>query len=77
MRDLAGESARLAAGRQHLHTRRCVQQFLRNRGTGVDQVLAVVQNDQAVLVGKHRHERVQGCATRLLAKIKCEDERLC
>src|SRR5262249_22802790 len=56
------------ASRQHLEMRADVQERLGQRGAGVRQMLAVVQNQQQALVSQMLDERLREGAARLFAQ---------
>jgi hypothetical protein len=53
---LTGGGERLAAGRQHAHIRRCAHERGHQLGSWSEQVLAVIDHEQELLVA---HEREQ------------------
>ena len=60
--DLVGAAQRLAARGQDAHAGPGAQNLLGQAGARVDQVLAVVENEQRLARGQMRHERLQGRA---------------
>jgi hypothetical protein len=60
--DLVGAAQRLAARGQDAHAGPGAQNLLGQAGARVDQVLAVVENDQRLARGQMRHERLQSPA---------------
>ena len=60
--DLVGTPQRLAARGQDAHARPGSQNLLGQAGTRVDQVLAVVENDQRIASGQMRGQRLHGRA---------------
>ncbi len=73
---LAGNVQRLAGGRQHPQLRRRPQQRRRQLGTGRDQVLAVVDDQQHLAVLRVLHQRLDDRAPRLLLHAEHRRDRL-
>ena len=65
----AGDAQRLAAGDQEPNRRTLPEHNIGERGTGADEVLAVVQHQQQVLVGQPGGKRLDKGLTGLIAHI--------
>jgi hypothetical protein len=73
---LAADTQRLAAGGEYPHVRTGTQQPLGELGTGLEQMLAVVQHQQQLARLQARLQHVFHRAAGLLAEVQCRGHRL-